>query len=57
VAALTARLRHHYEVRTPRIEHDLSAYHIETVARETLAAYRELTDKAYWRFQSVRPPG
>jgi hypothetical protein len=44
VAALTARLRHHYEVRTPRVEHDLSAYHIETVARETLSAYRQLTD-------------
>jgi glycosyltransferase involved in cell wall biosynthesis len=42
VAALAARLRHHFEVRTPRTEHDLSAYHIDTVARETLAAYREL---------------
>jgi glycosyltransferase involved in cell wall biosynthesis len=43
VAALAARLRHHYQARTARTEHDLSAYHIDTVARETLAAYRELT--------------
>jgi glycosyltransferase involved in cell wall biosynthesis len=43
VAALAARLRHHFEVRTARTEHDLSAYHIDTVARETLAAYRELS--------------
>jgi glycosyltransferase involved in cell wall biosynthesis len=47
VTALAARLRHHYEVRTPRTEHDLSAHHIDTVARETLAAYRELTDEPY----------
>jgi hypothetical protein len=42
VAALAARLRHHYQVRTARSDHDLSAYHIDTVARQTLAAYREL---------------
>ena len=43
VAALAARLHQHYQARTARTEHDLSAYHIDTVARETLAAYRELT--------------
>ena len=43
VAALAARLHHHYQARTARTEHDLSAYHIDTVARETLVAYRELT--------------
>ena len=42
VAALAARLRHHYQVRTTRTEYDLSAYHIDTVARESLAAYGEL---------------
>lgn len=42
VAALAAHLRHHYQVRTPRSGHDLSAYHIDTVARQTLAAYSEL---------------
>src|SRR6202162_567545 len=35
VGALATRLRHHYEARTPRSEHELSAYHIETVARQT----------------------
>jgi hypothetical protein len=29
-------------VRTPRTQHDLSAYHIDTVAGATLAAYQEL---------------
>ena len=47
VAALAVRLRHHFEARTARTARDLSAYHIDTVARETLAAYRELTDKRY----------
>lgn len=47
VAALAARLRHHCEVRTPRTEHDLSAYHIERIARETLAAYQALIAQRY----------
>jgi glycosyltransferase involved in cell wall biosynthesis len=42
VAALAARLRHHYEARTPHGEHDLSGYHIGTVARQTLEAYERL---------------
>jgi glycosyltransferase involved in cell wall biosynthesis len=42
VAALAARLRHHYAARTPPTRHDLSAYHIDTVARETLRAYESL---------------
>lgn len=42
VAALAARLRHHCEARTPRRELDLSAYHIDTVARETLTAYEQV---------------
>lgn len=40
--ALAKLLRHHYERRTPKMQHDLSQYHIDTVARETEAAYREL---------------
>jgi glycosyltransferase involved in cell wall biosynthesis len=43
--ALAARLRHHCTVRTPRTGHDLSAYHIDTVARQTLAAYQSLIDE------------
>jgi glycosyltransferase involved in cell wall biosynthesis len=42
IAALAQRLRHHYDVRTPPTPHDLSAYHIEAVARETLQAYQSL---------------
>jgi glycosyltransferase involved in cell wall biosynthesis len=42
VGALAARLREHYRLRTPHGEHDLSAYHIETVARQTLEAYERL---------------
>jgi len=52
--ALTARLRHHYTARTPRAQHDLSAYHIDTVAKQTLQAYESVIQS---RFQSVRPPG
>jgi glycosyltransferase involved in cell wall biosynthesis len=42
IAALAQRLRHHYEVRTAPMRHDLSAYHIEAVAGETLQAYQSL---------------
>lgn len=42
VPALAARLRHHFEARTPRRRVDLSAYFIDAVARETLAAYGQL---------------
>jgi glycosyltransferase involved in cell wall biosynthesis len=54
-SALAARLRHHWEARTPRRRVDLSAYLIDTVARETLAAYEQLLRQT--RFQSVPPPG
>jgi glycosyltransferase involved in cell wall biosynthesis len=43
--ALAARLRHHYEARTPHHDHDLSAYHIDTVARQTLEAYQRLLQR------------
>jgi glycosyltransferase involved in cell wall biosynthesis len=42
VAALAARLRHHYEARTPRRRSDLSGYDIDTVAQQTLEAYERL---------------
>jgi glycosyltransferase involved in cell wall biosynthesis len=45
VDALAARLRHHYHVRTPRRALDLSAYHIDTVARQTLRAYESVCDR------------
>jgi len=45
IEALAARLRHHYAARTPRVEVDLSDYHIDTVARQTLAAYQSLIDE------------
>ena len=45
VDALAARLRHHYEARTPRTSVDLSAYDIHTVARETLQAYEQLVGR------------
>ncbi len=45
VDALAQLLRRHYRQRTARMEHDLSAYHIDTVARQTLAAYRELIER------------
>jgi glycosyltransferase involved in cell wall biosynthesis len=54
VAALSARLRHHYAVRTPHCRHDLSAYHIDNVAAQTLQAYGSVIQT---RFHSVRPPG
>lgn len=54
VEALAARLRRHLETRTPPAHHDLRAYHIETVARQTLEAYEHVIQR---RFQSVRPPG
>jgi glycosyltransferase involved in cell wall biosynthesis len=42
VPALAARLRHHYSARTPPSRHDLGAYHIDAVARQTLEAYASL---------------
>ncbi|MGA8706934.1 MAG: glycosyltransferase [Steroidobacteraceae bacterium] len=42
VAALAARLRHHYDARTPRRQIDLSGYYIDTVARQTYEAYERL---------------
>jgi glycosyltransferase involved in cell wall biosynthesis len=60
IEALAARLRYHYDARTPDTSHDLSAYHIETVARQTLQAYESLINRrqgSQTRFQSVRPPG
>lgn len=42
IHALAARLRHHYQARTPHRDCDLSAYHIDTVARQTLEAYQSL---------------
>ena len=44
VEALAALLRQSYERRPPRMHHDLSAYHLSNIARETEAAYRELID-------------
>jgi glycosyltransferase involved in cell wall biosynthesis len=54
IEALAARLRHHYSVRTPPARHDLSPYHIDNVARQTLRAYEALIQT---RLQRVRPPG
>jgi glycosyltransferase involved in cell wall biosynthesis len=54
VDALAARLRHHYDARTRPARHDLSPYHIETVASQTLGAYRSVIQA---RFHRVRPPG
>jgi glycosyltransferase involved in cell wall biosynthesis len=45
VDALAAQLTRHYEARTPQRQQDLSAYHIDRVAGETLAAYSELIDR------------
>jgi glycosyltransferase involved in cell wall biosynthesis len=53
VDALAARLRHHYQARTPSAQHDLSAYHIDAVAAQTLQAYQSLQR----RFQRTSPPG
>ncbi|HEY2419299.1 MAG TPA: glycosyltransferase [Steroidobacteraceae bacterium] len=54
VDALAARLRHHYQARTPHVRHDLSAYNIEAVAGQTLAAYDGVIQA---RFHRVRPSG
>lgn len=54
IDALAARLRHHYQVRTPAGRHDLSPYHIDTVALQTLRAYESVIQA---RFHRVRPPG
>jgi glycosyltransferase involved in cell wall biosynthesis len=44
IDALAAQLNRHYQTRTPHQRHDLSAYHIDHVAQETLAAYTELIE-------------
>jgi len=44
VESLAGILRHIHEQRPQRMQHDLSAYHLPTIARETEAAYRELID-------------
>jgi glycosyltransferase involved in cell wall biosynthesis len=54
IEALAARLRHHYGARTPHVRHDLSPYHLDNVARQTMQAYERLIQS---RLQSVRPPG
>ena len=46
IDALAAQLKRHYETRTPRAAYDLRAYHIDAVARETLAAYTALIESA-----------
>jgi glycosyltransferase involved in cell wall biosynthesis len=40
--SLCELLRKHHAARTPRADHDLSAYYLDRVASDTLAAYREL---------------
>jgi glycosyltransferase involved in cell wall biosynthesis len=40
--SLAELLRRHHAARTPRASHDLSAYYLDRVAADTLAAYREL---------------
>jgi glycosyltransferase involved in cell wall biosynthesis len=42
VDALTALLQRHHAARTPKSDHDLSAYHIDQIAKETENAYRAL---------------
>lgn len=45
VDALVALITRHHRERTPHVQHDLDAYHLDNVARETEAAYRELIDR------------
>lgn len=42
VPAMAKALQGLAAARPPRLQHDLSAWHLDTVVRETLAAYREL---------------
>ncbi len=44
VEAMAAALRELAAAPPARVAHDLTAYHLENVVRETLAAYRELID-------------
>ncbi len=44
VSTLATLLRRHHAVRTPKSQHDLSVYHIENVARETLTVYQALIE-------------
>ena len=44
VAALAAALREFAAAPPPRANHDLSAYHLDSVRRQTEAAYRELIE-------------
>ena len=43
-SAMAEALREIAASRPPRLQHDLSAWHLDTVVRETLAAYRGLID-------------
>jgi glycosyltransferase involved in cell wall biosynthesis len=45
VDALAAQLTKHFQARTPHARHDLSAYHIDAVAPQTLAAYAQLIQR------------
>ncbi len=45
IDALAERLRQHYRERTPHHSWDLSAYHIDQVAKLTLAAYELLIEQ------------
>ncbi|HEY7379544.1 MAG TPA: glycosyltransferase [Steroidobacteraceae bacterium] len=53
VDALAALLRRSHELRPPRLHHDLSAYHLPNIARETAAAYRELIDAKRLRLRAA----
>jgi len=62
VDALAALLQRHQAQRTPHARHNLSPYHIDNVARETEAAYRELSERkraagTHTGAQNVRAPG
>ena len=43
-AQMADALRELAAARPPRLQHDLSAWHLDAVVRETLAAYGELID-------------
>lgn len=53
VAAMAEKLKALHQARPPHRHHDMSRYHIDLVAAETLSAYRAVQA----RFQAVRPPG
>lgn len=47
VAALAEHLRRNHAARTPHRRHDLGPYHLDQVAKDTLAAYRELIQRKH----------